>query len=117
MGKLQPGVGGDKKNSELKISMKVFKFGGASVKDAGAVRNVAEIMKMFKGEDIIVVVSAMGKTTNALERLAEAFFYNKQETEKLVDEVKKYHSDILAELFPDKSKKIHAKLEELFSQV
>ena len=49
--------------------MKVFKFGGASVKDAAGVRNVARVLKHFAGEEVLVVVSAMGKTTNALETL------------------------------------------------
>ena len=49
--------------------MKVFKFGGASVKDAAGVRNVAKVLKHFPDDDLVVVVSAMGKTTNALERI------------------------------------------------
>ena len=53
--------------------MKVFKFGGASVKDAQAVKNVATILSNYGTDDhVLVVVSAMGKTTNALERLADA---------------------------------------------
>ncbi len=47
--------------------IKVFKFGGASVKDAASVKNAIEILKGFKGEKLLVVISAMGKTTNALE--------------------------------------------------
>jgi len=54
--------------------MRVFKFGGASVKDAEAVKNVASILKLFSGENIAVVISAMGKTTNALERLTNSAF-------------------------------------------
>ncbi|RYF60992.1 MAG: aspartate kinase, partial [Cytophagaceae bacterium] len=52
--------------------MKVFKFGGASVKDAAGVRNLAEIVKS-QGQNTIVVVSAMGKTTNALESIVRAY--------------------------------------------
>ena len=58
--------------------LKVFKFGGASVKDAAAVKNAAAIVKQFSDDSLLVVVSAMGKTTNALERLADAFFYKKE---------------------------------------
>jgi aspartate kinase len=47
--------------------MKVFKFGGASVKDAEAVKNMASIVQRFAGEDLMIIVSAMGKTTNALK--------------------------------------------------
>ena len=53
--------------------MKVFKFGGASVKDAEAVRNVAGIINLY-AENLVIVVSAMGKTTNAMEEIAEAYF-------------------------------------------
>ena len=70
--------------------MKVFKFGGASVKDADSVRNVVSILKRFPGENIVVVVSAMGKITNALEKLADAFYYKKTDTASLIDEIKKY---------------------------
>ena len=55
--------------------MQVFKSGGASVKDADGVKNVAEVLKQFPSQKISVVISAMGKTTNALERLAKAYFY------------------------------------------
>ncbi len=49
--------------------MKVFKFGGASVKDAAGVRNVAKVLSHFPNDDLLIVVSAMGKTTNALEEV------------------------------------------------
>ena len=54
--------------------MQVFKFGGASVKDAEGVKNVAEVLKQFPNQKIAVVVSAMGKTTNSLERLEAVLF-------------------------------------------
>ena len=89
--------------------MKVFKFGGASVKDANAVKNVAEILKFFPKENILVVVSAMGKVTNALERLTDAIFYpaknagdRKEDASIILVEIKKYHFDIIEELFPSK---------------
>jgi len=53
--------------------MKVFKFGGASVKDEGGVRNVAAVVRHFEGDDLVIVVSAMGKTTNALEEVVWAY--------------------------------------------
>lgn len=85
--------------------MKVFKFGGASVKDAGAVKNVAAILKKFPGEQLIVVISAMGKTTNALERLTDAFFYKKENAEAVLQEIKEYHFSIMDELFDGGEKK------------
>jgi aspartate kinase len=63
--------------------MKVFKFGGASVKDAAAVKNVAKILSEYKNEKIVVVVSAMAKTTNALENIVTAFVNHKPEKDYL----------------------------------
>jgi aspartate kinase len=80
--------------------MQVFKFGGASVKDAAGVKNVVEVLKQFPDQQITVVVSAMGKTTNSLERLAKAYFYKTDDAEAILDEVKAYHLDICKNLFP-----------------
>jgi aspartate kinase len=57
--------------------MKVFKFGGASVKDASSIRNVASIIRKYAAERLVIVVSAMGKTTNAIEQIAQ-LAYNRQ---------------------------------------
>jgi aspartate kinase len=56
--------------------MQVFKFGGASVKDAESVRNSAKIISKYKGEALLVVISAMGKTTNLLEKLTREYYNN-----------------------------------------
>lgn len=56
--------------------MQVFKFGGASVRDAESIKNVASIILKYKEEPLLVVVSAIGKTTNALEELTKTFFSN-----------------------------------------
>lgn len=81
--------------------MKVFKFGGASVKDAEAVKNVADIIKKFLQGPLVVVVSAMGKTTNALEKLTEAYFeQNKPKANDIFNSIKEYHFNISKELFP-----------------
>ena len=79
--------------------MKVFKFGGASVKDAQGVRNLAKILKEYKGENPFVVISAMGKTTNALEQVARSFYLKKDNTSNLLKVVKSFHQTILEELF------------------
>lgn len=83
--------------------MKVFKFGGASVKDAAAVKNVAGILKKYSGEKLVVVISAMGKTTNALEQLCDAFYFKKGNANEILEDIRKFHTDILNELFPDKN--------------
>lgn len=104
--------------------MKVFKFGGASVKDAKAVKNVAEILRFFPKENILVVISAMGKVTNALERLTDAIFYpaknagdKKEDAAKILEEIKKYHFDIIEELFPSKEHPIYNEISNTFVEL
>jgi aspartate kinase len=97
--------------------MKIFKFGGASVKDANAVKNVASILKRFPKENIIVVVSAMGKITNVLERLTEAVFYKKENAVAVLNEIKKYHFDIIEQLFPDKNHAIYNEINNTFVEL
>jgi aspartate kinase len=98
--------------------MKVFKFGGASVKDAAAVRNVAEIMSLFKGEKIGVVVSAMGKTTNALEFIVDALCRReKSKFDELVSELKNFHHEIISSLFKDVNHPIYSDIATEFSSL
>jgi len=79
--------------------MKIYKFGGASVKDANGVRNILSIINKTS-EKLIVVVSAMGKMTNALEVVLDAYFNdNSQMVENKLNEIKKYHLEIINELF------------------
>ncbi len=82
--------------------MKVFKFGGASVKDAEAIRNVANILQKYKSESLVIVVSAMGKTTNALEEIVNAYVGNKGTAFELLEVVKQQHFAIMASLFDEK---------------
>ena len=71
------------------------------MKDASAVRNVGEIVRLFQGEKLAIVVSAMGKTTNALETLVEALWKRDSIAyDAVIDERWAYHSEILSELFP-----------------
>ena len=78
--------------------MKVFKFGGASVKDAAAVRNVADIINLY-AENLVIVVSAMGKTTNAMEEIAEAYFSkDKINTKRLLANIIDFHKNIIRDL-------------------
>lgn len=78
--------------------MKVFKFGGASIKDADAIRNAAQIVKTYAGHELLVVVSAMGKTTNALEKILNQYT-NGQPHQPLIDSLKEYHLHILRALY------------------
>ena len=78
--------------------MKVFKFGGASVKDADGIRNVANLLQEVGYQDTCMIVSAMGKTTNALEEVVRRYFSNENFAEK-IDEVEKDHIAIATEVF------------------
>ncbi len=78
--------------------MKVYKFGGASVKDAKGIRNVYSILKEDLSSDKVIVISAMGKTTNMLERVVNDYINGQSSS---LEEVKRYHYDIIKELFPE----------------
>jgi aspartate kinase len=95
--------------------MKVFKFGGASVKDPAAVKNVSQILALFNGQKITVVVSAMGKTTNSLELIVDAL-WNREEAKynELIDERLQFHLGILNGLFSEKHFSIYKKVEDIF---
>ncbi len=80
--------------------MQIFKFGGASVKDAEGVRNVARIIENYGQSNVLVVISAMGKSTNALEKIIHASFHNEGDLAIHVAEFKQYHDQILSDLFP-----------------
>jgi len=84
--------------------MKVFKFGGASVSTIERIQNVSKILKNYSGQHLLVVVSAMGKTTNALEKVAESFFTgNTQEALSFFDKIKKEHTDLSVNLHIESS--------------
>lgn len=80
----------------------VFKFGGASVKDAASVRNVARIIALFAQRPMVVVVSAMGKMTNAFEEVVAAHSRGAQDdARKTLSEIREFHAGIIDELFGD----------------
>ncbi len=95
--------------------MKVFKFGGASVKDADSVKNIPRILSKYREEQLVVIVSAMGKTTNALEKLTEAAHHADKRTDELYRVISDYHYKIIHELFPDDGHDIYSHSKELFN--
>ena len=98
--------------------MVVFKFGGASVKSAGAVRNIAGILEHYDKEQIVVVVSAMGKTTNALERIVEHYAgRNKKGLSTELDRLREYHMGIVEGLFEKKKHPVYADMERIFGEL
>ncbi len=96
--------------------MKVFKFGGASVKDAAAVKNVASIIQKFPNDKLVIVISAMGKVTNALEDLHRARFHNGN-TIEVIERIKAYHQSIGEELFGNKYDEAMAPVIALFQKM
>ncbi len=95
---------------------KVFKFGGASVKDAEAIRNVADILQKYRQETLMIVVSAMGKTTNALEKIVEAHAQQDGKALELLEDLKLQHYRIMAELFePDDE--VYALVNDTFVEI
>jgi aspartate kinase len=83
------------------MSLKVFKFGGASVRDAAGFRNVGEILRNYKDDQIAIVVSAMGKTTNALEEVVRSIYSKDGQAEKQLDAIKKSHYELVRELLKE----------------
>lgn len=98
--------------------MRVFKFGGASVKNAEGVKNIAKILKVNSDSKIVVVVSAMSKTTNALENVLNEFF--KMDTNALdsLNSIRQFHFEIIDQLFEtDLKKTIKAEISEIFKKL
>lgn len=94
--------------------MKVFKFGGASVKDATAIKNVWSILLRNEKQKLVVVISAMGKTTNLLEELVNALFErNKRDFLDIITKLNDFHLAIVKGLFMEKNHKIYLELEDL----
>ena len=96
--------------------MNIFKFGGASVNSAEGVRNFVKIVQSYKDETIIVL-SAMGKTTNALEQITEDFCAKSDLVEARFLELRKFHFDIINELFENQDDVVFDKVGKLFDQL
>lgn len=98
--------------------MQVFKFGGASVKDATSVKNVLDILKRYPDDYLVVVISAMGKTTNRLEAIIDAARQTQQaEFQRHLDEFKAYHQAIVSELFPAGNNLLQAKIDAYYKDL
>ncbi len=98
--------------------MKVFKFGGASVKNAEAVKNVIGILQKFQHQKIIVIVSAIGKTTNNLEEITKAIWEQRiADFDKHLALLTENHLDILSDLFPEKQHRIYEEIQSIFELI
>lgn len=97
--------------------MKVLKFGGASVKDAAGVKNLVHVLNTVGTQDTLVVVSAMGKTTNALERIIEVYFEDNKKVNQEILILKEFHLQIINELFESKTAKVVRAVQEYFDEL
>ena len=97
--------------------MKVFKFGGASVKDHHGVINLFNIVKLLKLKKTVIVISAMGKTTNAFEKVVNAYFNDLDQINLFIDEIKKMHFNLIRKLFKDINEELEIKFDEIFSEI
>ena len=97
--------------------MRVYKFGGASVKDAEGVKNLAKVLQTTGYDNTLVVISAMGKTTNTMELVIKNYFENKDELQSAIHEVIKCHNDILMDLFENKRHQVFTDVKALFDEL
>lgn len=97
--------------------MQVFKFGGASVKDAKGVKNLTKIVQKYPKTNLLIVVSAMGKTTNKLEELTWAYVKGDEVMHQLFDEIKAFHFEIISALFKDQKNPIYDDVANTFVEI
>ena len=98
--------------------MKVFKFGGASVNSIDRIKNLAEIVHAYQSSPLVIIVSAMGKTTNALEKVAEAFYQGKREEAiQLFQVVKQQHLNTCKYLLVFKYNACLEQLSDFFTEI
>lgn len=97
--------------------MKVFKFGGASIKDADAVKNVVNIINRFISDNPVVIISASGKTTNALEIVVNEYIAQSGKAYDALNTVKQHHYKLLSDLFSDTENPVFAEIDDMFVDV
>ncbi len=97
--------------------MQVFKFGGASVKDAAGVKNLAQIIQNYPATDLLIVISAMGKITNKLEELAFAYIKGEERAQQIFEEVKAFHFNIIELLFEDHQNPVYDEVANTFVEI
>lgn len=97
--------------------MQVYKFGGASIKNIEGIKNVAQIIQSFGAKNLLVVVSAMDKTTNKLEEIAFAHINGDDKKHQLLDDVKTFHFDIIGKLFTDVKNPVYNDVANTFVEI
>ena len=99
------------------MSTIVFKFGGASVKDAPSIKRVCQIIEAKRSEKTLVVISALGKTTNALEAIVHTGFRQAVKTHSLVQDLKERHLEICHALFETQDSETHSAVSTLIVEL
>jgi len=97
--------------------MRIFKFGGASVKDANGVKNVVKVLQHTGYKKTLIVVSAMGKTTNAMEHVIDCYFNKSEELTTAIQVVEKFHDTILTDLFETKAHSVFKTIASFFDDL
>ena len=97
--------------------MRIFKFGGASVKDADGIKNVLDVLQKVGYDDVLLVVSAMGKTTNAMEIVIKNYFEKSNGLQSAIQDVKKYHNQILLDLFDNEDDDVFFTVNSYFADL
>ena len=97
--------------------MKIFKFGGASVKDAQGVKNLARVLETVGYDNTLIVVSAMGKTTNAMETVIANYFDAKHQLQSSLQDIKKFHNNILLDLFENEHHSVFKTVDTFFQEI
>ncbi len=97
--------------------MEIFKFGGASVKDAKGVKNFMSMLQKLDKKEVLIVVSAMGKMTNAFEDLVNAYHQKRTNLNELLDKTRLFHLNIIDDLHLDEKASIYEELNNIFKDI
>ncbi|WP_291402333.1 aspartate kinase [Daejeonella sp.] len=97
--------------------IKVFKFGGFAVSDAKSVKNLANIIASHANDQILIIVSAMGKTTDALENLCKAFVEGEDDAHEILNNIKQFHENIMLDLFENKNNPVFYEIANTFVEI
>jgi aspartate kinase len=97
--------------------IKVFKFGGFAVSDAKSVKNLANIIASHANDQILIIVSAMGKTTDALENLCKAFVEGDDDAHEILNNIKQFHENIMLDLFENKNNPVFNEIANTFVEI
>ena len=97
--------------------MRIYKFGGASVKDAEGIKNLFSIMKKEGFDKTLLIISAMGKTTNAFELVVKNYFENQNELQYSINQIFEFHNTVLLELFSEKNYEVFNDIKLIFDNL